>query len=135
MSPASINKEPPKFCTRGTAGTQMVPLTSTPCGAVISENKVRAMESAQGSISSAWATLHDAPVSITSPAMSRAGLLSDISPLVRKFSEKAVVQHPDNIPVQAVGAVVRRKLEDENVGQQRSLEWLRWLDFGESNSV
>lgn len=87
------------------------------------------MARASKDISTTLATLPNAAVSISLPVLSRAGVTPEISPLVRRFSNKAVVEQPDSIPIQAMGAVVRRETDEQRNNQQRLVEWGRWLDF------
>ncbi|EGO55982.1 hypothetical protein NEUTE1DRAFT_86754 [Neurospora tetrasperma FGSC 2508] len=80
-------------------------------------------------ISTILATPPNAAVPISSPALSRAGVTPEISPLVRRFSKKAVVEQPGSIPIRAMDAVVRRETDAQSKNQQRLVEWGRWLDF------
>ena len=51
-----------------------------------------------------------------------------ISPMVRRFSEKAAVEHTENIPIQAANAVVTTKIDVEVKENHERVEWLTWLN-------
>lgn len=87
------------------------------------------MAPAAKDISTALAIPPSAALPISLPELSRAGVTPEISLLVRRFSNKAAVEQPGSIPIQAMDAVVRRETDAQRKDQQRIVEWWRWLDF------
>ncbi|KAK1773789.1 hypothetical protein QBC45DRAFT_339128 [Copromyces sp. CBS 386.78] len=80
-------------------------------------------------ISSALVGHANVAASISLPAIRRASIQPEMSSEVRRYSAKAAAAQPDNLPIQAVDAVVRGDEEDEKERQQKLVNWGRWLNF------
>ncbi|KAK3947204.1 hypothetical protein QBC32DRAFT_385248 [Pseudoneurospora amorphoporcata] len=51
-----------------------------------------------------------------------------ISPMVRRFSELAAAEYPDNIPIQSANAVGTAQVNMKRTEDQERVEWWKWLD-------